>query len=354
MRAMVLEKFGAPLELKEMPMPKVGPSDALIKVRACGVGLTVVSMIATPGRVTAFPRIPGHEIAGEVVEVGPATTTVAVGQRVTNHFYLTCGNCRYCRSGRETLCENFRGNVGAACDGGYAEYVALPERNLIPIPDGVSNVDAAVASDAIATPYHACHKEAQLSPGDNVLVTGAGGGVGIHMVQMARLCGARVIAAEVSDDKLALTREWGADETIDARAGDIPAQVRALTGGRGVDAAIDIVAASATLDACLKSLAPGGRMVVIGSRPKAVFGADPVLSVNVQEVLKNAQEIHGSKYVNNEEILRTLELVKLKRIRAVVGRIFRLDEVEEAHQLLRQNAIAGRAAMVIDESSARP
>jgi D-arabinose 1-dehydrogenase-like Zn-dependent alcohol dehydrogenase len=267
---------------------------------------------------------------------------------VTNHFYLTCGNCRYCRSGRETLCENFRGNVGAACDGGYAEYVALPERNLIPIPDGVTDVDAAVASDAIATPYHACHKEAQLSPGDDVLITGAGGGVGIHMVQMARLCGARVIAAEVSEEKLALAREWGADEVIDARRGGIVEQIKALTGGRGVDAAIDMVAATETLDACLKSLGPGGRMVIVGSRPKSVFGADPILSVNVQEQLKYAQEIHGSKYVNNEEILRTLELVKHGRIKAVVGRTFRLEEVEQAHELLRRNAIAGRAAMVID------
>ena len=348
MKAMVLEQFGAPLTLKEMPRPKPGPNEALIKVGACGIGLTVVSMIATPGRVTSFPRIPGHEIAGEVIEVGAEVKTIKVGQRVTNHFYLTCGNCRYCRSARETLCENFRGNVGAACDGGYAEYVVLPERNLIPVPDGVTDVEAAVASDAIATPYHACHKEAQISPADDVLITGAGGGIGIHMVQMARLCGGRVIAAEVSEDKLALAREMGADEVIDARNGGIVKQVKALTNGRGVDAAIDIVAASATLQACFDSLAPGGRMVVIGSRPKVVFGAEPVFTVNVQEQLRQAQEIHGSKYVNNEEILRTLELVKHKRIKAVVGRTFRLEQVEEAHELLRKNAIAGRAAMVID------
>ncbi len=347
MKAMVLEKFGAALELKEVPVPKPGPNEALIKVGACGIGLTVVSMIATPGRVTSYPRIPGHEIAGTIVEVGAEVRLFRPGQRVTNHFYLTCGNCRYCRSGRETLCENFRGNVGAACDGGYAEYVVLPERNLVPIPDGVTDVEAAVASDAIATPYHACHKEAQISPGDDVLVTGAGGGVGVHMVQMARLCGGRVIAAEVSEEKLALAQEMGADEIIDARNGGILKQVRALTGGRGVDAAIDIVASSETLQACFESLAPAGRMVIIGSRPKSVFGTESIFTVNAQEYLKQAQEIHGSKYVNNEEILRTLQLVKHKRIKAVVGRTFRLEQVEEAHELLRRNQIAGRAAMVI-------
>jgi D-arabinose 1-dehydrogenase-like Zn-dependent alcohol dehydrogenase len=115
-----------------------------------------------------------------------------------------------------------------------------------------------------------------------------------------------------------------------------------------VDAAIDIVAASETLQACLESLAPGGRMVIIGSRPKVVFGVDSVFMVNPQEFMKQAQEIHGSKYVNKEEILRTLELVKLERIKAVVGRTFRLDEIEEAHELLRNNKIAGRAAMIIE------
>ena len=350
MKAMVLKAFGAPLTLEEVPMPKPGPNEALIRVRACGVGLTVVAMIGTPGRITRFPRIPGHEIAGEIVEVGSEVRTVKAGTRVTNHFYLTCGNCRYCRSGRETLCENFRGNVGSGCDGGYAEYVVLPERNLVPIPDGVTDLEAAVASDAIATPYHACHKEAQVSPGDDVLVIGAGGGVGIHMVQMARVCGARVIAADVSDDKLQLAKRMGADELVDARSGDIVDQVKALTAGRGVDAAIDMVASSQTLQASLASLAPGGRMVIIGSRPKAVFGSEPEFVVKPQIHLRNAQEIHGSRYVNNEEILRTLLLVQHKRIQVVVSETFRLEQAEEVHERLRRNSIAGRAALVMTES----
>lgn len=347
MRAMVLEQFGAPLKLKDVPVPKVGPNEALIKVRVCGAGLTVVIMIATPGRIKAFPRIPGHEIAGEVVEVGSEVKMFKAGQRVTNHFYLTCGTCRYCRSGRETLCENFRGNVGNGCDGGYAEYCVLPERNLVRIPDGVTDLEAAVASDAIATPYHACHKEAQLSPGDDVLIIGAGGGVGIHMVQMARLCGGRVIAAEVGEEKMELAKTMGADEVIDARRGEIVKQVKALTNGRGVDAAIDIVGNSRTLQACLESLAPAGRMVIIGSKPASVYGEDPTFQVNPQEFMRQAQEIHGSRYVNNEEIIRTLELVKHKRIKAVVSRTFPLEEAEQAHELLRKNAIAGRAVLTV-------
>jgi propanol-preferring alcohol dehydrogenase len=304
-------------------------------------------MVATPGRIQSYPRIPGHEIAGEIVEVGSGVKTFKVGQRVTNHYYLTCGHCRYCRSGRETLCENFRGNVGQGCDGGYAEYVALPERNLVAVPEGVTDLEAAVAADAIATPYHACQAEAQVAPGDNVLIIGAGGGVGIHMLQMARLCGGRVLAAEVGEEKLELAREMGAEEVIDARRGELVKQVKALTGGRGVEAAIDMVGTSETLSACLASLAPAGRMVIIGSKPKSVYGADPSFVVNPQEFMRQAQEIHGSRYVNNSEIIRTLELVKQKRIKAVVNRTFPLEEAEQVHELLRKNAIAGRAALIV-------
>ena len=347
MKAMVLRAFGQPLELAEMPRPQVGPADVLVRVRACGIGLTVVNLLATPGRVTAYPRIPGHEIAGDIVEVGAAVRAVKTGQRVTNHFYLTCGQCKQCRAGRETLCLNQRGNIGAAIDGGYAEYVALPERNTVPIPDGVSYVDAAVASDAIATPYHACHKEARLGPGDSVLIVGAGGGVGIHMVQMARLCGARVLAADIGDDKLALAKSMGADEVIDARNAKLPDAVKALTNGLGVDAAIDIVASRSTLEAALQSLAVGGRLVIIGAQPQPVYGIEPGFTVNPLEFLHRGLELHSSRYVNVAEIAHTLELVRLKRIKPVVTQTFALERVEEAHELIRRNATAGRIAMVI-------
>src|SRR5512145_765903 len=226
MKAMVLREYGAPLCLETVAVPKIGPNDVVLRVRAVGVGLTVVIMTAVPGRVTSFPRIPGHEVAGEVTEVGAEVTHVAVGERVVCHFYLTCGSCRFCRSGRETLCTAFRGFVGQASDGGYAEYMALPARNVTPIPAGVSDVDAAIASDAIATPYHACREEARVGPGDTVLIVGAGGGVGIHGVQMAKLCGGWVVGADITDDKLDAAKAAGADAVVDGRASDLAAQVR--------------------------------------------------------------------------------------------------------------------------------
>lgn len=347
MKAMVLHGPGQPLKLEEVPVPKVGPNDVLIRVRACGIGLTVVNMIDTPGRVTAYPRIPGHEIAGEVVKVGKEVSAVRVGQRVTNHFYLTCGQCRNCRSGRETLCLHPRGNVGAACDGGYAEYVKLPARNVVAIPDGVSEIDAAVASDAVATPYHACRKEARIGPGDDVLIIGAGGGVGIHMVQMAHLCGGRVLAADISEDKLALARQSGADVSLDARDGDLVAKVMAATDGRGADAAIDVVCSRDTLTDALRALGMGGRLVIIGTKPQPVYGADPSFTVNPVEFLHRGLELHSSRYVTLSEIEQTLELVRQGRIRPVVTRLFELPEVQQAHDLIRNNQTMGRVAMTI-------
>ena len=347
MKAMVLPKFGAPLELRDVPMPKIGPNDVLLRVRATGVGLTVVIMIANPGRVTSFPRIPGHEVAGEVVELGGEVANVKVGDRVACHFYLTCHACRFCRSGRETLCTAFRGFVGQAMDGGYAEYMAIPSLNVTPIPAGVSDLDAAVAADAIATPYHACREEARVGPGDTVLIVGAGGGVGIHGVQMAKLCGGWVLGADITDDKLAAAKEYGADALVDSRRGDLAAQVKQATDGRGVDAVIDFVASRETLEAGMQSLARAGRLVIIGSRPKPVFGVDTAFTVDPGRMLYDMLEIHGSRFVTLTEMAQTLELLRQQRIRAVVTRTFPLEAAEDAHELLRKNAIVGRAGLLL-------
>jgi len=343
---MVLHELGGPLRLEEVALPKLGPGDALLRVGATGAGLTVVIMTANPGIVTSYPRIPGHEVAGEVVEVGAQVQNVKKGDRVACHFYLTCKACQFCRSGRETLCRNFGGYLGMAADGGYAEYMAAPALNLCRIPEGVSDLEAAIATDAIATPFHACKEEAKIGPGDQVLVVGAGGGVGIHAVQMARLCGGWVLGADITDDKLEMIRSAGADEIVDARGDELSRQVLAKTAGRGVDAAIDLVATAGTLEACIRSLAPGGRLVILGNRPQAVFGADPTFRVDPGLMLRKMLEIHGSRYVSLAELMQSLELLRQRKIRAMVTRTFPLEEAEAAHQLLRDNQIAGRAALL--------
>jgi len=357
MKALVLQAFGAPLRLMDVPRPQIGPNDVLVKVGACGVGLTVVNLLATPGRVDHYPRIPGHEIAGEVVAVGSEVRTIAVGTRVTNHFYITCGQCNNCRRGRETLCLSPRGNIGQNRNGGYAEYVSLPERNVVAIPDGVSDVDAADASDAISTPFHACVKEAKLAPGDSVMVIGAAGGVGIHMIQMGRLCGARVIAVDVGAAKLEFVRSVlteGAggsdagstdDVILDASAGDLAAQVMAHTGGAGVDAVLDIVASKATLTASMASLAIGGRLVIIGAHPPKVYVEDPSFLIDPIRFLHRGLEVHASRYVTLAEIERTLALVRDGKVRSIVSKVVSLAEVPALHETIRAGQTLGRVAM---------
>ena len=347
MRAMVLPAPGKPLEPRRVPVPTIGPGDALLRVRVAGVGLTIVIMTRDPGRVTSFPRIPGHELTGEVVEVGSEVRNVTAGDRVVCHFYLTCRACPSCRSGRETLCEAFRGYVGMASDGTYAEYMAVPALNLCRVPAEVSDLDASVASDAIATTLHACREEARVGPGDRVLIVGAGGGVGIHAVQMAKLSGGWVLAADVGEAKLEMARAMGADALLDVRRGDLAEQVLKATDGHGVEAALDIVASTETLEACLRSLARQGRLVIIGSRPPRVFGVDPTFRVDPQLMLYKMLEIHGSRNVNLAEIAQSLELLRQGRIKAVVTRTFPLEEAEAAHEVIRANGLVGRAALLV-------
>jgi len=347
MRAMVLHKLGGPVTLETVDKPTIGPSEALVRVRATGVGLTVLIMKNTPGLVTRYPRILGHEIAGEVVEKGSEVRNVEEGDRVVCHFYLTCKVCRFCRSGRETLCENFAGYVGMACDGGYAEYIKVPALNLCPFPEEISFVDASIISDAVATPLHACRQEARIGPGDSVLVIGAGGGVGIHAVQMAKLCGGRVLAADLSNEKLKMVKELGADEIIDCKKTDLQEQTQRLTDGKGVDAVLDFVASTETLEAGLESLATGGRLVILGYRPPEFFKEQPIFRVNPIVVLRKGLEIHGSRYVSMAELIQAVDIVKQGKIKTIVTQTFALEEAEKVHQLLQENKITGRAALIL-------
>ena len=345
MKAMVLHELGAPVRLEEREIPRIGLGEALVRLRATGVGLTVVLMKATPGLVTSYPRILGHEIAGLVEEVGDGVTNVRVGDRVTCHFYLTCQTCRFCRMGKETLCENWGGYVGMARDGGYAEYMSVPARNLLRIPEGVSFLDASIAADAICTPLHACREEGRIGPGDQVLIIGAAGGVGIHAVQMARLCGGRVIAADISEEKVEFARSYGAEETIDVSRSRIPDEVIRLTDGEGVQCAIDFVGSRQTLEAAMASLAKLGRLVIIGFRPEAVFHEKPNFTVDPLTVLGKMQEIHGSRYVNMAELRETLEIVRQGKIKPVVTEVISLEEVEAFHQRLLRREVMGRVAI---------
>lgn len=335
MRAMVLHELGGPLKLEDVPIPEAGHGEALVKVKACGVGYTVSKTRKSRGIV---PRIPGHEVAGEIVEVGEGVKNVQAGDQVTVYYYLTCGKCKYCRTDRETLCLHSGGNVGVHVDGGYAEYMKLPAENFIKLPEDIPAVEASIIADAVATPWKVMKERARIRPLEDLLIVGAGGGVGIHAVAMAKLFGARVIAVDISEEKLEATRNVGADDVINTRNTPMEEEVKRLTAEKGVDAAIDFVNITETLEACLNSLASGGKLVCM---------TGGTFQVNTQMLVDKELEIMGSRYVTKQELIESIELVRQGKIELIVTQTFPLEEADIAHQMVDQNKVIGRAALVI-------
>ncbi|MDC0190355.1 zinc-binding dehydrogenase [Rhodospirillales bacterium] len=341
MRAMVVGKWGEAFKLEERLDPQPAPGEAVMKVRAAGVGLTLVTMRTGIFGGTA-PRIMGHELGGDIIAVGDGVENVKIGQRCAVYFYLNCGHCRWCRNGRETLCENHEGYVGVHRDGGYAELVSLPSENFLPIPDNLDYEGAAIAADAVNTPWHCMRERAQINPHDDVMLVGAGGGVGIHGVQVAKIFGARVIAVDITEEKLELASKWGADEVVNFRAiEDLAAEAKRLTDGKGVDAAIDFVGKPETFQACIDGLAVGGRAVVIGAQPGDV-------KVNPVNLVITEQIITGSRHSTRAELIETMNIMARGLVTPVVGKRLHFTEVEELFQDLQDEKLLGRGALTYD------
>ena len=339
MKAQVLSAWDGRLALAVLPRPQIQENEVLVAVRACGVGLTVLNyMRGQLGRPEVFPRVPGHEIAGVVEAVGSGVTAVRPGDRVIVFFYLTCGWCEECRAGRDSRCKHHRGYVGVHRDGGYAEFVALPEANVLPLPDGIPFADATAIPDAIATPYHVCATRARVEAGDRMVVVGAGGGVGIHMVQMGRLFGAHVVAVDVDEAKLARCRELGAAHAVHVRAPDAAAQARAALDG-GATVAVDLVGSDQTLGWTFDLLGRGGRMITLTTFE------DTGLRVAPRRMVFDELQVLGSRYCSRAEVLAATRLVRDGRIVPVVSRTVPLAQVEELHAMLRKGTLLGRGAV---------
>ncbi len=339
MRALVVREFGGPLILEDVPVPRPKSDEVLLRVKACAVDQ--FDLTIRDGKFAMANKVPiilGHEIAGVVEAVGADVRSVSVGDRVTSTLYLTCGKCRYCLTGRETICTDFKGYVGIHTPGAYAEYTTIPEANLVRLPETISFADASVIANAIGTPYHALTRRARLQPGERIIVTGAGGGVGVHALQLARMMGAFVMAVDIGDEKLALARDLGADLVSDSSAGDFSAAARAWTNGEGADVVLELVGTK-TFDASLKSLARGGRMVIVGSHTGTTLTTSP------QAMIANEWEILGSRNVTKRELVEVVNLVAAGRIKPIVTGVYGLEEAEAVHQRLRKQEIIGRVVL---------
>jgi D-arabinose 1-dehydrogenase-like Zn-dependent alcohol dehydrogenase len=339
MRATILDAFGGDVRLADVPTPEPGPGEVLVGVAACGVGLTL-ERARTGDLGGSAPRIVGHELAGTVLATGPGADGWKPGDRVTASFYLTCGSCRNCADGRETLCENWGGFVGVYADGGLADAVVLPARSLVRVPDGVGLAEAAIAADAIATPYRALTSRVCVRPGQTVAVIGAGGGVGVHMVAMARALGARVIGIERDPAKERLLGDRGCDLTFNP--GDDPRWAQRLAGelGTRADVCVDMVASRSTLANGVELLGRSGTLLIVGYQGGVTFELDPRPFV-LDEVV-----VTGSRYATRADIAAALDLVAQGRVRPVIGARFGLSQVAEAYRVMQANEAFGR--IVVD------
>jgi D-arabinose 1-dehydrogenase-like Zn-dependent alcohol dehydrogenase len=342
MKAIRLKAFGGPdaLQLERIEPPTPGDGEVLIEVGACGVCYLDVIVRSGMRSRAKLPLTLGHEIAGVVTACGAGVQSFNKGDRVASTYRIACGHCRYCRGGHSEICDNRRG-IGEHRDGGYAEYVALPESVLARIPDGVPLEQACVCGCVIGAVYNAVVKSANVRPGETVLVTGAGGGVGAHAVQIGRLAGARVIAVTSSEEKMSRIKQLGADNVVlTPRGGDFSAEVKQLTGGRGAEVVIEGVG-SATFTSSFRALAKGGRLVFVGEISGQPAQFNPALMIYKEAWLTGAQS------ANSEELTQVLDLVASGGIKPVIGQILPLEDAAHAHQLLADQTNFGRLVLSV-------
>lgn len=301
MRAVRLVKPGQPLEMREVPMPPMGAKDVLIKVKAAGICRSDVHYRAGTSPVPNLPRTLGHEVAGLVEEVGAEVSNVKVGDRVCLHYLVTCGDCRYCRMGSEQFCTS-GSMIGKYQDGGYAEYIVVPSRNAVPLPEEIPFEQGAIMMCSSATSLHALHK-AGLKPGESVAVFGIGG-LGISAVQLARAFGAlEVYAVDINADKLKLAESYGAIP-VNARTTDPVAEIRKLTGGQGVDVALELVGLPQTAEQAVHSLRVLGRAVLVG------IAGQPFEVNSYRDVILKEVQIIGCSDHLLQELLLLIQLVR--------------------------------------------
>lgn len=294
MKAMLLKEYKQ-LEVTEMPEPEIGPRDVLVEVRACGIcGSDIHGYDGSSGRRIP-PLVMGHEAAGVISKVGEQVDGFQVGDRVTFDSTVSCGHCKFCRSGNINLCDNRR-VLGVSCGeyrqhGAFAQYVAVPENILYKIPEGLPFEHAAMI-EAVSIAVHAANR-APVKLGDTAVVVGSGM-IGLLVIQAIRLAGcSRVIAVDLDNDRLSLAGKLGADFTLNAKTCDVVAEVQKLTDGKGADIAIEVVGASPTIQTAIQATRKGGSITLVGNLA-------PNVEVPLQAIVTRELTLYGSCASNGE------------------------------------------------------
>mgnify|MGYP003416960533 FL=1 len=338
MNAVVFHEHGGPgkLQYQEMPMPTIGVDEVLVRVKACALNhLDIWIRQGSPAYPMPLPHILGSDISGALA----ATGKVRLGERVYVSPGVGCGRCEHCWAGRDNMCRSY-GLIGAMCHGGYAEYVKVPARNVFPIPGALSFEQAAAFPLVSVTAWHMLFGLAAVQPGEDVLIMGAGSGVGHMAIQMAKLAGARVLTTVGSDDKIAKAKTLGADEVINHTREQVNQRVRELTHRRGVDVVIEHIGPE-VWGQCVDSLAKGGRLVTCG----ATTGAE--VKLDLRYVYSRQLTIRGSYMGSQSELLKAAQLVGQGRLQPVIDRTFPLSEAKAAQEYLLNRKFFGKIVLSV-------
>jgi NADPH:quinone reductase-like Zn-dependent oxidoreductase len=341
MKAALFHEFGGPdrIRIEEVPTPTPGPGEALIRVRACALNhLDLWVLGGLPALKTPLPFWTGCDIAGEVAALGPGVTAPAPGTRVGVNPSLSCGVCEWCVRGEDSMCVRY-GILGEHVRGGLAEYVVARAASLLPLPAHVGFGDAAAFILVNMTAWRLLVTQAALRPAEDLLVLGAGGGVGSAAVQIGKLCGARVFVTSSSDDKLRRAKALGADDGVNYAQADWTKAVREWTGKRGVDVVLDSVGA-ATWAGSIRALASGGRLVTCGAT------TGPIGETDIRIVFWKHLRIIGSTMANRREFRDAMSQLFAGRLKPVIDRTFPLAETADALALLEKGEQFGKIVIL--------
>ncbi len=343
MKAVVFHKHGGPevLQYEDAPDPKLGPKDVLIKVKASSCNYNDIwARRGLPVVKFDLPHISGSDVAGEVVEVGSAVTSVAVGQKVLSHPALSCRICEACTSGQEYFCRQFKiwGFQTGPYDGAHAELARLPEVNVIPIPANLGFEEAAAIPLVLLTVYHMLVTRAHLKTGEDLLLWGASSGIGHIGIQVAKILGARVIAVAGTDEKCRKAKALGADEAVNYNTQDVVAEVRKFTNKKGVDVVFEHTG-QATWERSIASMAWGGRLVVCGN----TTGFDA--KTDLRFLFNKQLSILGSHQGTKAELIKGLRWVEAGRVKPVIDTVFTLKETARAQEMMEKGLHFGKIVL---------
>ena len=323
------------LKYEDAPDPKVQTNEVLVRVKTCALNhLDLWLRMGVRSWKLDMPHIVGSDVSGVVAEVGALVTRVKTGDRVLLCPGISCGQCEYCFKGLDSACRSFT-LFGVMVNGGYAEYVKSRELNVMPIPGDLTFDEAAAVPLVFTTAWHMLFTRARLQPGEDVLVVGAGSGVGSAAIQIAKLVGSRVIAVAGSDAKLEKARSFGADAVINHTRQSIAEEVARLTDKRGVDVILEHVG-EAVWEACFESLATYGRLVTCGT----TSGAE--VKLNLQILYGRQRSILGSFMGGKAELVAALKFIGQRKLKAVIDSAFPLQEAAAAQKKMESRDFFGK------------